>query len=121
MTTTLRHFCDGVDVAKVEAERFPALAQVKRESFGSPDHRAMLAVHEAELVKFATREYRRHYVHSVEGDVDGAARLAIALKESMEYSHRTRSNGAPSIAATLAQHRAQQEFDQNHLTKERTA
>jgi hypothetical protein len=118
MTTTLRHFCEGVDVVKVEAERFPTLAQVKRESFGSPDHRAMLVVHQAELVKFATREHRRLYVQSVEGDVDGATRLAIAFKESMEYSHRKRIiPGVPLIADTLAQHRAQPEFDLNHQLK----
>jgi hypothetical protein len=107
---TLAQFLDQVDVAKVEAERFPGRAAVKRESFGAADHRAMLAVHLAERIKFATRNYRRDFVHSVEGDeLEAEARMKAALKESMEYRNRASSR---SISATLAQQRAQQEFDE---------
>jgi hypothetical protein len=98
---TLDQFLSNVSVAKVEAERFPTLAQVRRESFGGRDHRGMLAGHEMTAMRFELGAYRR----SMAGDVDGAERLERARLEMYPPVDA-------SITATLAAHRAQQEFNE---------
>jgi hypothetical protein len=104
---TLDQFLRGLDTAKVEAERFPTLAQVQQESFGSHAHRAMVADHEVEAMKFDLDAYRR----STAGDVHGAERLQRARRE------RYPARPDPSITATLAAHRAQQEFNEKETKK----
>jgi len=98
---TLDQFLRGLDTAKVEAERFPTLAQVQQESFGSHAHRAMVADHEVEAMKFDLDA----------GDVHGAERLQRARRE------RYPARPDPSITATLAAHRAQQEFNEKETKK----
>ena len=108
MTDTMWHFCRGLDVAKVEAERFPPLAVVVREGFGRQEHREMLARHDLEVIRFDSRELTA----SISGDVDGPARLHAATVEAMAYS----PGPVEPIAVTLARHRIQ-EFNERETKK----
>ena len=96
MTDTLDMFLRGVDVAKVEAERFPTLEQVRREAFSGREHRLMLSAHAVQVAAYSVRDYRL----SVQGDALGAFRLALATSEA--FPHRLDE----SITRTLAIHRA---------------
>lgn len=104
---TLDQFLRGLDTAKVEAERFPNLAQVSPESFGGRAHRATVAGHDVAVMKFDLAAYRR----SVAGDVNGADRLEAARREMYAPHHDE------SITATLAEHRARQEFNERETQK----
>jgi len=105
----LDEFLRGIDTVAVEAERFPTLAQVRRESFGGHDHRVMLASHELEVIRVESRGLAA----SIAGDVDGHDRLHAATVEAMAYLP-----GRPEpIAATLTRHRIQQEFNERETKK----
>ena len=109
MTDTLDLFLASVDVAKVEAERFPALAVVKRESFGGADHRAMLDVHMAETAKLAlARVLLSERKGETARELLQLARVQSQRKLRHEQLRRERAVLAvPSIADSLAAHRAQ--------------
>lgn len=109
MIVAFDEFLRTIDTVKVEAERFPTLAEVRRESFGGNDHRAMLAGHELEVIRFESRGLAA----SRAGDVDGPARLHAATVEAMAYT----PGGSEPIAATLARHRIQQEFNERETQK----
>jgi len=119
---TLRFFCRDVDVAKVEAERFPSLAAVRRESLGGADHLAMLLVHEFEVAKFALARAMR--AEAEEAAAEDAAVFAEASRiraarrreqrraQGMRRRERDRASagsGFPSIADSLAAHRSSTE------------
>lgn len=74
-------FLAGVSVEKVESERHPPLATVKRESFAHPSHRAMLAHHDIE------RAWAERVANRTGDAIDGPERLRVA---HLEYtSHHT--------------------------------
>jgi len=95
-------FVTDDDVRRVQAEQFPPLAAVVRESFTRPEHRAMLARHEAETIRFESRELQA----SIRGDVFGWNRLNVALIESLAYTAEHPEDGSPPISVTLALARA---------------
>ena len=104
---TLSQFLASVDVAKVEAERFQPLAVVRSESFGGPDHRAMLTVHEAELGKFA-RAYRWAGSGGLsQASIDAAEARGLRRVQQREQHRLRERGGIPSIAQSLAAHREQ--------------
>ena len=111
---TLDQFLGSRDVAKVEAERFPSLAVVRRESFGGADHVAMLSVHELELAKLALAR-----VLAAEARVARDAEAASVTDAAFAVSSRRRADlrkaqrdaktvaDARSIEDSLASHRGQ--------------
>ena len=107
MTDTLALFLASVDVAKVEAERFPSLTVAEREYFVGADHRAMLAVHAAETAKFNLSR-RLAKVKVSPASIEAAdGRLARRL------ARRARVD-PPSIADSLAAHREQARTTATH-------
>lgn len=94
---TMRYFCRNADTVKVEAERFPLLADVIGESFGTPEHLFMVTVHDIRVARLNDQARDR----SIAGDVNGSQRLAKAKAESMAYNASHPRNGSRSIAAAL--------------------
>ncbi|WP_104128211.1 hypothetical protein [Cryobacterium sp. Y57] len=84
---TLARYLEFPDVVKIEAERFPPLAVVLRESFGSSAHQLMVMEHEIRVARFNTRDRDR----SIIGDWNGDARLYEAHAEAMAFSDRQRA------------------------------
>ena len=58
MTDALAEFLANTSPSEVERERLAPLKAARRNSFGHRSHKAMLAVHEAEHVKFAAHQAR---------------------------------------------------------------
>ena len=114
MTDTLALFLASVDVAKVEAERFQPLAVVRSESFGGPDHRAMLTVHDAELAKFA-RAYRWAGSGGLsQASIDAAEVRGFRRVQQREQRRLRERRGIPSIAQSLAALREQTRTNATH-------
>ena len=84
---TLARYLEFADLVRIEAERFPPLAVVIRESFGSSGHQLMVMEHEIRVARFNTRDRDR----SVMGDWNGDARLCEAHAEAMAYGDRQRA------------------------------
>ncbi|WP_104084226.1 hypothetical protein [Cryobacterium sp. Y11] len=84
---TLARYLEFPDVVKIEAERFPPLSVVLRESFGSPDHELMVMAHDIRVSRFNTRDRDR----SIAGDANGDQRLAAATAEWLAFNDRKRA------------------------------
>ena len=80
--STLTRYLETVDAVKVEAERFPLLADVIGESFGTPEHRLMVAAHEIQGARLRGAD------HSVSDALHGAGRLFVATAEWRESNSR---------------------------------
>jgi len=95
-------FITDDDVRRAQAEQFPPVQVVAREAFNLPEHRAMLARHEAETIRFESRELQA----SIRGDVFGWNRLNTALIEALAYTAEHPDDDSPPISVTLALARA---------------
>lgn len=86
---TLARYLEFADVVKIEAERFPPLAVVLRESFGSPDHELMVMAHDIRVARFVNQDREQSRAR----DRDGDLRLRVATAEWVAFNDRQRKSG----------------------------